>query len=251
MGRQAYWAAVRGRMMRAPSTSLPLRLDGVGYSAGNVEILTDMSLTLLSGPPTIVLGPNGAGKSVLLRLCHGLLDPTTGSIHTGNTIASTERTALVFQRPVMLRRTALANVAYAFARSGSQQRDTRARELLTRVGLTHLAERPARKLSGGEQQRVALARAWARDPEILFLDEPTASLDPAATRAVEDIVREIAATGVKIVMATHDLGQARRLAGDIVFLNRGRLVEHTPSEKFFTTPASSEAAKFLRGELLA
>ncbi len=237
--------------MRAPSTSLPLNLDGVGYSAGNVEILTDISLNLLSGSPTIILGPNGAGKSVLLRLCHGLLIPTRGRIHAGNMIASTERTALVFQRPVMLRRTALANVAYAFACLGSHERKTRAGELLMRVGLSHLAERPARKLSGGEQQRVALTRAWARDPEILFLDEPTASLDPAATHAVEDIVREIAATGVKIVMATHDLGQARRLAGDIVFLNCGRVVEHAPSEQFFTKPVSPEAAKFLRGELLA
>jgi len=238
-------------MMRAPSTSLPLKLDRVGYAAGSVEILKDVSLTLPSGPPTIVLGPNGAGKSVLLRLCHGLLTPTTGNIRAGNLPVSTEQTALVFQRPVMLRRTALANVTYALSRLSSQERKTRAAELLARVGLPHLAKRPARRLSGGEQQRVALARAWARDPEILFLDEPTASLDPAATHAVEDIVREIAASGVKIVMATHDLGQARRLARDIVFLNRGRVVEHTPSEQFFTTPASPEAAKFLRGELLA
>jgi tungstate transport system ATP-binding protein len=238
-------------MMRAPSTCLPLKFDRVGYSAGDVEILKSISLILPSGSPTIVLGPNGAGKSVLLRLCHGLLKPTSGYIYAGNTIASTARTALVFQRPVMLRRTALANVAYALAQLASQERKARAAELLERVGLLHLSERPARRLSGGEQQRVALARAWARDPEILFLDEPTASLDPAATREVESIVREIAATGVKIIMATHDLGQARRLASDIVFLNRGHVVEHTPSEQFFTKPASADAAKFLRGELLA
>ena len=121
---------------------------------------------------------------------------------------------------------------------------------MTQVGLAHLADRPARKLSGGEQQRLALARALARDPEILFLDEPTASLDPAATKSVEDIIRAVAASGVKIVMATHELGQARRLAGDIVFLARGRLVERADAAAFFTAPATPEAAAFLRGDLV-
>jgi tungstate transport system ATP-binding protein len=179
-----------------------------------------------------------------------LLTPTAGQIHAGNVAALTERTALVFQRPVMLRRTALANVAYALNGLSPGERRARAMALLDRVGLAHLADRPARKLSGGEQQRVALARAWGRDPEILFLDEPTASLDPAATRAVEDIVQEVAAGGVKIVMATHDLGQARRLAGDIVFLHKGRIVEHAPATEFFTAPKSPLVAAFLRGDLL-
>jgi tungstate transport system ATP-binding protein len=235
--------------MRAPETRLPLVLDRVRFAVGDVSILHGISCTLASCPPAIVLGPNGAGKSVLLRLCHGLLAPTAGSIRAGNRLASTERTAMVFQRPVMLRRSALANVAYPLdlPRAAAKRK---ASALLERVGLPHLAARPARRLSGGEQQRVALARAWALDPEILFLDEPTASLDPAATRAVEEIVREIAATGVKIVMATHDLGQARRLAGEVVFLHAGRLVEHTPAAQFFDRPQSDAAAKFLRGELL-
>ena len=235
--------------MRAPETRLPIVLDRVRFAAGEVAILRDISLTLAAGPPAIVLGPNGAGKSVLLRLCHGLLMPTAGSIRAGNRLASTVHTAMVFQRPVMLRRTALANVAYPLdlPRSAAKQK---ALALLERVGLSHLAARPARRLSGGEQQRVALARAWALDPEILFLDEPTASLDPAATRAVEEIVHEIAATGVKIVMATHDLGQARRLAGEVVFLHAGRLVEHAPAVRFFDRPQTEDAAKFLRGELL-
>jgi tungstate transport system ATP-binding protein len=234
-------------MMRAPTSSLPLKLDRVGFSAGGVEILRDISLTVDSGPPTIVLGPNGAGKSVLLRLCHGLLAPAQGSIRAGGVAVSTERSALVFQRPIMLRRSALANVMYGTA---DKDRRTRATSLLERVGLLHLASRPARKLSGGEQQRVALARAWARDPQILFLDEPTASLDPAATRAVEEIVGEIAAQGVKIVMATHDLGQARRLAGGVVFLHKGQLLEHTPAKVFFDAPETKQAAAFLRGDLL-
>jgi tungstate transport system ATP-binding protein len=234
-------------MMRAPQTSLPLILDNVRFSAGGVEILRGITLTISPGAPTIILGPNGAGKSVTLRLCHGLLQPTDGQIQAGNQTSLLARSALVFQRPVMLRRSALANVAY-----GMSGRDTHARAnaLLERVRLSHLAARPARKLSGGEQQRVALARAWGREPEILFLDEPTASLDPAATRAVEDIVGEISAQGVKIIMATHDLGQARRLAGDVAFLHKGELLEHTPAKEFFDAPRTPQAAAFLRGELL-
>jgi tungstate transport system ATP-binding protein len=234
-------------MMRAPQTSLPLILDNVRFSAGGVEILRGITLTISPGAPTIILGPNGAGKSVTLRLCHGLLQPTDGQIQAGNQTSLLARSALVFQRPVMLRRSALANVAY-----GMSGRDTHARAnaLLERVRLSHLAARPARKLSGGEQQRVALARAWGREPEILFLDEPTASLDPAATRAVEEIVSEISAQGMKIVMATHDLGQARRLAGDVAFLHKGALLEHTPAKEFFDAPRTPQAAAFLRGELL-
>lgn len=234
--------------MRAPSTSLPLTLDNLRFSAGGVEILRGITLTIAPGAPTIVLGPNGAGKSVMLRLCHGLLQPTGGKIQGGNLENLLERSALVFQRPVMLRRSALANVAYGM--TGRSVRE-RASALLERVGLLHLAGRPARKLSGGEQQRVALARAWGRNPEILFLDEPTASLDPAATRAVEDIAREISAQGVKIVMATHDLGQARRLADEIAFLHKGELLEHTPAKEFFGASRTPQAAAFLRGELLA
>ncbi len=234
--------------MRMPVHSLPLVLDRVAFAAGDVEILRDVSLTVNSGRPTILLGPNGAGKSVLLRLCHGLLTPSGGSIRSGKGNASTERTALVFQRPVMLRRSVIGNIVYGIRGHDARERAT---ALLQRVGLSHLAGRPARKLSGGEQQRVALARAWGRDPEILFLDEPTASLDPAATRAVEEIVGEIAAQGVKIVMATHDLGQARRLAGDVLFLHQGRLLEHTPATEFFASPKTPQAAAFLRGDLLA
>ena len=234
-------------MMRMPVHSLPLVLDRIVFTAGGVEILRDVSLAIGGGRPTILLGPNGAGKSVLLRLCHGLLAPTAGTIRAGNDVPSTERTALVFQRPVMLRRSVLANIAYGIR---GRNPHAHAGELLQRVGLSHLAARPARKLPGGEQQRVALARAYGRAREILFLDEPTASLDPAATHAVEKIIGEIAEQGVKIVMATHDLGQARRLAGDVVFLHHGRLYEHTSAAEFFTAPQTQEAAAFLRGDLL-
>jgi len=232
--------------MRAPVSDLPVVFEGVSLRAGAASIVRELSLDLGPGRPTVLLGPNGSGKSTLLRLAMGLVAPTSGRLNWGGRQEPGERLAMVFQRPVMLRRTAGANVAYALP----ARDDIRVTELLTKVGLEALADRPARKLSGGEQQRLALARALARDPEILFLDEPTASLDPAATKAVEDIVRAVAATGVKIVMATHDIGQARRLAGDVVFLARGRLVERAEAARFFQAPATSEAGAFLRGDLV-
>ena len=232
--------------MRAPISDLPLAFENVSLRAGRVDIVEGLSLEILSGPPTILLGPNGSGKSTLLRLAMNLVRPTAGRVTWGRRREPDERLAMVFQRPVMLRRTAAANVAYAFGRHDP----ARVAELLAQVGLSDLAHRPARRLSGGEQQRLALARALARDPEILFLDEPTASLDPAATKAVEDIIGAVAASGVKIVMATHELGQARRLAGDIIFLARGRLIEQTNATRFFSESRTPEAAAFLRGDLV-
>jgi tungstate transport system ATP-binding protein len=158
---------------------------------------------------------------------------------------------MVFQRPVMLRRSALGNVEYGLALAGVSRRERamRARDVLEAVGLEARAHQPARLLSGGEQQKLALARAWALGPGVLFLDEPTANLDPAATREIETIIGQIDASGTKIVMTTHNLGQARRLGDEILFLSGGRLVERAEIERFFAGPASAEAAAFIRGEL--
>jgi tungstate transport system ATP-binding protein len=183
----------------------------------------------------------------------GLVAPSAGRITWGgrNDHAPVRR-AILFQRPVMLRRTAAANVAYALAQAGVPRRlrAPRVEALLERVGLSDLALRPARRLSGGEQQRLALARALAREPEILLLDEPTANLDPAATRGVEEIVLMAAQSGIKIVMASHDLGQVRRLAGDVIFLVRGALCEQGNAADFLDHPKTPEAAAFLRGDLV-
>lgn len=233
---------------------LPLRLEQVGFAVGGSKLLDGIDLQLDAGRRTVVLGPNGAGKSLLLRICHGLLRPTAGTVRwCGEVAASAPRLqAFVFQDPVLLRRSALANVEYALAVHGvrGEERRRRARAALERTGLMAIAKRQARVMSGGEQQRLALARAWALEPRVLFLDEPTASLDPAATRTVERLVEAIHAEGTKVVMTTHDLGQARRLADEVVFMHRGRLLEHSPAQSFFQQPRSEEAAAFLAGELL-
>jgi tungstate transport system ATP-binding protein len=223
---------------------MPLKLEGVAYR-GIIEPLT---LQLEAGPATVILGANGAGKSVLMRLMHGLLTPTEGKVCWSGENPRRHQ-AMVFQRPVMLRRSALANVVYALKVAGVVDAQRVARAALEEVGLAHLAHRSARVLSGGEQQRLALARAWALHPEVLFLDEPTASLDPGATREIEALIRAFDAAGTKVVMATHNLGQARRLGDEVLFLHQGRLVERTPVDQFFAKPASTEAAAFIRGEL--
>lgn len=239
--------------MRAPLSDLPLLLEDVSLRAGSTLLLDHVSLRITQGPPTMIVGPNGSGKTSLLRLCMGLVRASEGRMTWGGREESVPaRRAFVFQRPVMLRRSAAANVDYALAHAGVARADRPARiaELLDRVGLSDLAQRPARKLSGGEQQRLALARALAREPEILFLDEPTASLDPAATRAVEDIVLRAAQSGIKVVMSTHDLGQVRRLAGDVIFLVRGALRERSLVIDFLDNPATPDAAAFIRGDLV-
>jgi len=230
---------------------LPLRLHGVSFTAGGRAIIDGITLEIEAGRSTVILGANGAGKSVLMRLMHGLLSPTSGRVEWSAPEGRPRKQAMVFQRPVMLRRSARANVAYALKIAGvpRSERPAQVYEALDGVGLSHLARRPARVLSGGEQQRLALARAGALHPEVLFLDEPTASLDPGATREVESAIRAFDAAGTKIVMATHNLGQARRLGDEIVFLDRGRLVERAPVEQFFSKPQSAQAAAFIKGEL--
>jgi tungstate transport system ATP-binding protein len=223
---------------------LPLRLEQVSF----LDIIRPLSLEIEPGPSTIILGANGAGKSVLMRLMHGLIAPSSGKVSWKGDDAGRKQ-AMVFQRPVMLRRSALANVVYALELAGTTDCEKRAQEALEEVGLAHLAQRPARVLSGGEQQRLALARAWALHPEVLFLDEPTASLDPSATREIETIIRAFDAAGTKIVMATHNLGQARRLGDEVIYLHQGRVVERAPVEAFLSRPATPEAAAFIKGEL--
>ena len=224
-----------------------LTLERVSFAVAGRRIIDDLSLELDAGARTIILGANGAGKSVLLRLCHGLLAPTSGAIRWQSAV----RHAMVFQRPVMLRRSAAANIRLALrlARVPAEEHAARTAAALERIGLADAARRPARVLSGGEQQRLALARVWATRPAVLFLDEPTASLDPGATQEIESIIGAMHAEGTKIVMVTHNLGQAHRLGDQIVFLHRGRVAEQARGDRFFRAPASREAAEFIKGEV--
>ncbi|MCA3645135.1 MAG: ATP-binding cassette domain-containing protein [Methylobacterium sp.] len=236
--------------MRAPASILPLRVENLAFEAEGKSLLGPLSFELPRGGITAIIGPNGAGKSLLLRLCHGLIAPASGRVNwpvEEGMLAGRKRHAMVFQRPVMLRRSARANLQHAasVARAGRRVEDA-----LEHFGLASLAERPARLLSGGEQQRLALARAWLLEPEVLFLDEPTSQLDPGATRQIEASLERLAAEGVTLLMTTHDLGQARRLARRVLFLHHGALVEDAEASAFFAAPRSEKARSFLAGDLL-
>ena len=240
--------------MRLQHHMLPLVVSHVSYRADDKAIIEDVSFSIDDPGLTVLLGPNGAGKSSLLKLCHGLLPPSSGSIRWGDVDARTARQkqAMVFQRPVLLRRSAAENIDHALKLRGASapKRAGVIEESLEWAGLSHVADTPARKLSGGEQQSLTIARAWALNPEVLLLDEPTANLDPSATRRVEDLIRSFAATGRKIVMATHNIAQARRLADEVLFMNRGHLLEHAPAERFMGGPSNPLAARFIAGELV-
>ncbi|WP_417515889.1 ATP-binding cassette domain-containing protein [Marinobacter sp.] len=227
-----------------------LRFQEVAFSNEDKLLLGPCSFTLDGIGPTLVMGPNGAGKSLLLRLAHGLLSPTLGQISWSG--GERPRQAMVFQQPVLLRRSAVANLMHALAVNHVPRRERMklALDALERFGLAACAKTPARVLSGGQQQRLTLARAWVLSPQVLFLDEPTSALDPAAIRAVEAAVLEFHHRGTRIVMTTHDIHQARRLAGDVLFLSGGKIREHTPSEVFFDKPVSREAQAFIAGELV-
>lgn len=231
---------------------LPLRLDQAGYAVAGATLLEEISLAIPAGRRLIVMGANGAGKSLLLRLCHGLIEPTSGRRIWANGEERPQAQAMVFQRPVLLRRSVAANLAYPLRLRGESRSACReiVAQTLERFGLAALSERPARLLSGGEQQRLALARAWAMRPQILFLDEPSSALDPSATRIIEAMIETFSAEGITIVMSTHDIGQARRLAQDVAFLHRGRLIEHGPADIFFEGPDAPEARAFLAGDLI-
>lgn len=223
-------------------------LDNIVVERGGERLIDGLSLDLSESGVSVLMGPNGAGKSLTLRLLAGLIAPDTGR-------AGTERlgrSALVFQSPVLLRRTVRANIAHALSVYGVARRERPARveALLRQGGLDALADRPARALSGGEQQRVAMMRALAGQPSLLLLDEPTASLDPHSTAAIETLIADAARAGVKVVLVTHDFGQARRLADEILFMHRGRLHEAGPTADFFAAPRSAAGRAYLDGRLL-
>jgi tungstate transport system ATP-binding protein len=236
----------------ADRSMFPIRVRGLRFVPKGRAVLDGVELELGDEGITLVLGPNGAGKSVLLRTLCGLIEPSGGSIEWGDSRTRPKfGVMMVFQHPMMLRASVLENASLGLKPHGlgRAERHRRAMQILERVALADRARDSARLLSGGEQQRLALARAWLTKPRLLLLDEPTASLDPSATAEVERIVREIRTDGTRILMTTHNLGQATRLGDDVVFMSAGKVREHAPVRRFFARPASEEARLFIQGEL--
>jgi tungstate transport system ATP-binding protein len=239
---------------------LPLQVTALNYAVDNRLLLRDVHLEIATEGITLLLGHNGAGKSLLLRQLHGLLTPSSGSVYWNgqsvDDVTTRKQQAMVFQKPVVLRRSVAANVDFALSlRSidgkalGNADRRDRRDKLLQEANLLNLSRQHALSLSGGEQQRLAIARALATDPSVLFLDEPTASMDPAATAAIEQLVQAISQRGIKVIMVTHDIAQARRLASDVVFLHRGTVTDYRSAADFFTADNSQHAQNYLTGQL--
>lgn len=234
------------------SPLLPLVVKNLGYRIDGKQLLDSINTTVEASGISVVLGPNGAGKSLLVRLLHGLLESHCGEISwNGNAadLATRKRQALVFQKPVLLRRSVSANIEFVLKSQAFEYRQS-CENILRDAGLFEQREQSARLLSGGEQQKLALARALATNPEVLLLDEPTASLDAATTCQIESLLEKTRAKGIKIFLVTHDISQARRLADDVMFMHEGRLLEHSTGVVFFNRPSSPQAIAYLEGRLL-
>ncbi len=233
---------------------LPLQLKHLHFSKKGTTLLNDIDVSIESKSVTIILGPNGAGKSLLLRIAHGLEIPNKGSLQWNSLIPQPQQSwrAYILQKPVLLRRSVRANLEYVLSLHDipKTEYNQRINDALSHTGMRHLADRSARVLSGGEQQRLNIARAWILNPKVILLDEPTAELDPSGTAAIELLIETIAQQGTKIIMTTHDLGQARRLANDILFLHQGKLIEHSLANSFFKQPQTKNARDFIAGKLI-
>lgn len=231
----------------------PVEITDVTVRKRGRALLDGISLSLASQGITIVMGPNGAGKSTLLKALHGMERLVGGQINWSQPKSVTrERQAFVFQTPILMRRPVIDNVAYPLILRGAARAEARekARLWLEKVQLSQTAQQRASELSGGERQKMALARALIGEPELLFLDEPCANLDGRATREIEELLQAANAGGTRIIMATHDLGQARRLADDVVFMNKAKLLEHADAKEFFDSPKTRQAQAFLNGDIV-
>lgn len=232
---------------------LPLVVCGASVRKGGKTILHDIELTLSKSGFTIVMGPNGSGKTTLLRLMHGLERPRGGSVTWATDDVETRgRQSFVFQTPVLMRRSVLDNIAFPLLlrKVGREEARKTAMDWAQAVELDRRTELDAQSLSGGERQKLAIARALITEPEVLFLDEPTTNLDGASMREIEAIIEKANHNGTRIVMTTHDIGQARRLASDVFFINKGQICEHQPAGQFFAAPSSQAAKAYLDGDIV-
>ncbi|WP_321504675.1 ATP-binding cassette domain-containing protein [Breoghania sp.] len=240
---------------RAHPSVLPIAAHGLSLRRNGRPLIDGIDLIVNGRGITMVMGPNGAGKSLLMKLLAGLQRPDAGMVNWDGRApdrARAPRIGYVFQKPVMLRRSVLGNIMHALKAVGvaRAERRSRATQALTRGRLEHLAAMPARLLSGGEQQRLALVRALAARPQLLLLDEPTANLDPASTAGIETLVLEAARAGTRVLFVSHDRGQVRRLADEVIFMHEGKIAERSSADAFFENPKSPLARHFLEGGLL-
>ncbi|MEP4249245.1 ATP-binding cassette domain-containing protein [Tateyamaria sp.] len=228
----------------------PLTLDQVVVRRRGKTILGPVDLGVDQGGPLIILGPNGSGKTTLLRVMHGIERTNGGKVSWAQD--HPERHAFVFQSPIIMRRSVAENLAYPLrlVRTPKDDISVAVTHWLTRIGLGHAGSSPASRLSGGERQKLALARALIRKPDVLFLDEPCANLDGHATREIEALLQDTAEGGTRIIMATHDMGQARRLATSVVFMLDGKIHETGEAQDCFDHPQTDAFAAFLRGDIV-
>ena len=230
----------------------PIRFKDLSVILGQKIILDKINCKIKSNSITAVLGPNGAGKSIFLQTINGLVSIQSGRL-TFNSMQNNqeirEQQAMVFQTPVLLRRTVMANMQFVSNLRNKKSNQLR-KNLLDKVGLEGSEEKPARLLSGGEKQRLSMARALIVNPNLLLLDEPTANLDPYSLNLIEDLVLEENSIGKTVIFTTHDMSQAKRLATDVIFLNKGKVLEQTVSKTFFKKPKTFEAQKYINGEIL-
>ena len=230
---------------------LPIFIKDLTLILDNRKILSSLNLSINSDDVTVIMGPNGAGKSLFLKILNGILTPTSGCITWNNKkqFSDTINTqAFVFQKPILLRRSVIANLDYMDSVLGYKKKISKDR-LLEIVQLKKQKNQPARMLSLGEQQRLSLIRSLMLRPNLLLLDEPTANLDPASTKIIEDIILNLKMMGIKIIFVTHNILQAKRIADEIIFLNEGKMVEHLNKQEFFSNSKSIEVQNYLNGIL--
>ncbi len=232
---------------------LPMSFNDVVVRRRGKTLIGPVSGSVSGEKLVVVIGPTGAGKTTLLKTLHGLIKPRGGAVNWRvDWKQAVAAQSFVFQTPVMLRRSVIQNIAYPLTLRGASRADAkeRAQTLAQDMGLGAMLQRPADTLSGGERQKLAIARAMVIEPQILFLDEPTSHLDGSSTHDIETILQTARARGTCLIMSTHDLGQARRLAEEIVFLKNGQIVEWSDADSFFNTPKTEDAKAFLRGDIL-
>ena len=240
-------------MVSKKNTLMPIKVKKLNFEKGQRKLLTDISCEIKAKGITIILGPNGAGKTLFLKFLHGLISNSSSEVTFANKTLNTsirKQQSMVFQSPILLRRSVFKNISFALQQRTKIINKEKILKVLKRVDLLNLVNENAILLSGGEKQRLSLARAIVTLPKVLFLDEATSNLDPYSIQIIEKIIKEVNKQGTKVIAVTHDLLQAKRLANDIIFINKGKVLEFTAAKIFFSNPKSKEGKLFMTGKLV-